>query len=167
MSGTYLQCSECGKRALSVATRCPQCGHEFPSRPLAPARRPLDLRRYLAVLAVAGVAAALIVLVVAVIGRIRKTPAQHPTPVAAAGPDTTIGAASPTAGPVERRFARTWTNVRTRRSPAGDIAAVLLPGDTVLVDSLLRGWWRITLEGRVLGYAHQSMLETEPAAPGP
>jgi uncharacterized protein YgiM (DUF1202 family) len=121
------------------------------------------------VLAVAGVAAALIVLVVAVIGRSRKTPATHPTPVAAVGPATTTVASSPPAppvGPGERRFARTWTNVRTRRSAAGDVAAVLLPGDTVLVDSLSRRWWRVTLEGKVLGYVHQSTLETEPAAPG-
>ena len=166
MSGNYIQCSECGKRALRIATRCPHCGHEFPPKPEAPARRSLHLGRYLAVLAAAGVAAALIALAIAVSGRIRKPPAE-PTPVAAVAPDTAIVAESPPASPQERRFARTWTKVRTRRSTAGDVAAVLLPGDTVLVDSLQRGWWRVTLEGKVLGYVHQSTLETEPAAPGP
>jgi hypothetical protein len=163
-SGTYVQCSQCGKRALSIATRCPHCGNEFPSRPPAPARRPLDLRRSLAV---AGAAAALIVLVMVVSGRIRKTPAEHPTSVVAAVPDTTIVAASPPASPGERRFARTWTTVRTRRSITGDVAAVLLPGDTVLVDSLSRGWWRVTLQGKVLGYVHRSTVDTVLPAPRP
>ncbi|MGH7498413.1 MAG: SH3 domain-containing protein [Gemmatimonadales bacterium] len=169
MSGTYVQCSKCGKRALSVATRCPQCGYEFPTRPLAPARRELDLRRYLAVLAVAGVAAVLIMLVVSVAVRIRTTPAEPATPVAAPGPDTAIVAASPPAPPTgpERRFARTWTKVRTRRTVTGDVVAVLLPGDTVLVDSLVRGWWRVTLDGRPLGYVHQSTLDPAPVPTSP
>jgi uncharacterized protein YgiM (DUF1202 family) len=67
-----------------------------------------------------------------------------------------------TVAPVERRFARTWTNVRTGRSIGADVAAVLLPGDTVLVDSLQRGWWRVTFEGKVVGYVHRSTVQTEP-----
>ena len=81
--------------------------------------------------------------------------------------DTAMAAASPAASTGERRFARTWTKVRTRRSTAGDLAAVLLPGDTVLVDSLSRGWWRVALDGEVLGYVHRSTLVTEPPAAGP
>lgn len=167
MSGTYVQCSECGKRALSVATRCPQCGHEFPPRPLPGMRRPVDLRRYLAVVAVVGVAAGVILLVMAALERIRKTPAEHSTSVTEAGSETGTGTASRSASAGERRFARTWTKVRTRRSSAGDVAGVLLPGDTVLVDSLRGGWWRVTFQGSVVGYVHQSTLEMEPAAPGP
>ena len=165
MSGTYVQCSSCGKRALSVATRCPRCGHEFPPRRLA-ARRPLNFGRYVAPLAVLGVVVAGIALVMAVIGRTRRTHPQPVAPVAAATPDSARAAAPLPAGPGQRRFARTWTKVRTRRSTRADVAAVLLPGDTVLVDSLSRGWWRVTSEDSVLGYAHQSTLETEPPAPG-
>ncbi len=161
MSGNYKQCSECGQRALSIATRCPHCGHEFPPKPPAPTRHPPHVGRYLAV---AGVAAALIVLALGGIGRIRKAPAEPSTTVAAVRPDTTTVAEPPPAPVVERRFARTWTKVRTRRSTAADVAAVLLPGDTVLVDSLIRGWWRVTLEGKVLGYVHQSTLQTKPPA---
>jgi hypothetical protein len=166
MSGTYVECSECGKRALSIATRCPQCGHEFPPRPL-PRMRRFDLRRYLAVLAVAGAAAGVIVLGMAAMERIRKTSAEHPTSVTEVGRGTAIGAASLPASAGERRFARTWTKVRTRRSSSGEVAGVLLPGDTVLVDSLRGGWWRVTFEGNVLGYVHQSTLEMKPAPPGP
>jgi hypothetical protein len=39
-----------------------------------------------------------------------------------------------------------------------DVVAILLPGDTVLADSLKRGWWRVALEGRVLGYVYAPTL---------
>ena len=40
-----------------------------------------------------------------------------------------------------------------------DVVAVLLPGDTVLADSLRGGWWRVALEGRVVGYVYGGTLE--------
>jgi uncharacterized protein YgiM (DUF1202 family) len=54
--------------------------------------------------------------------------------------------------------ARTWTNVRKSRNKLADVEAVLLPGDTVLADSLERGWYRVALDGEVLGYVHRSTL---------
>ena len=81
--------------------------------------------------------------------------------------DTEVAAASPAASRGERRFARTWTNVRSRRSAGGDLVAVLLPGDTVLADSLSSGWWRVTFEGKVMGYAYRSTLVGEPPPAGP
>ena len=56
------------------------------------------------------------------------------------------------------RYARTWTKVHDRRSVDAELVAVLLPGDTVLADSLDRGWWRVALEGRVLGYVSARTL---------
>jgi len=56
------------------------------------------------------------------------------------------------------RVARTWTKVHARRGVQGDLVAVLLPGDTVLADSLRGGWWRVALEGRVLGYVYAPTL---------
>jgi hypothetical protein len=56
------------------------------------------------------------------------------------------------------RIARTWTKVHDRRSVQADLVAVLLPGDTVLADSLKGGWWRVALEGRVLGYVSAPAL---------
>ena len=55
MSGSYRECSECGKRALSIATRCPGCGRELPAGP-APSRA-MDLGRYLPLAALTGVIA--------------------------------------------------------------------------------------------------------------
>ena len=170
MNDPYVLCLNCGKRALSVATRCPQCGHEFPPRALAPARRLPDLGRYLGVLAIAVGVVALVMLLVSLLGRIHREAAGGSNPAAAEDRDTAAVAAvsaTPSVNPVvaERRYARSWTKVRTRRSTRADVSAVLLPGDTIRVDSLVRGWWRVTLDGKLLGYAHQSTLDTEPPAP--
>jgi hypothetical protein len=62
---------------------------------------------------------------------------------------------SPNAVP---RIARTWTKVHDKRSVNADLVAVLLPGDTVLVDSLKGRWWRVALEGRVIGYVYAGTL---------
>ncbi|HKG33554.1 MAG TPA: hypothetical protein VKB22_07470, partial [Gemmatimonadales bacterium] len=56
------------------------------------------------------------------------------------------------------RVARSWTDVRKSRSARAPVEAVLTPGDTVLADSLEQGWYRVMLEGEVLGYAHRSTL---------
>jgi hypothetical protein len=56
------------------------------------------------------------------------------------------------------RLARTWTKVHARRSVKADVVSILLPGDTVLADSLRGGWWRVALEGRVLGYVYARTL---------
>jgi len=160
MSPTYVACPECGKRALRVATRCPQCGVEFPAKPLRRKGNGSDFGRLLPLLAVAGVAAAAVALVTTVI---RRTAEQAESPVSAAAPELdTAMASTPPASRMERRFARTWTNVRSRRSATGDVVAVLLPGDTVFADSLARGWWRVTFENQVLGYVFQSTLVSEP-----
>ena len=67
----------------------------------------------------------------------------------------------------QQLIARTWTKVRNRRSTKADVEAVLLPGDTVAVDSLSHGWWRVALEGEVLGYAHESTLVMDAGAVKP
>lgn len=164
MNPSYVTCSECGKRALSIATRCPQCGFEFPARPPRRRGRTSDFGRLLPLLAAAGVVAATVALVTVVM---RRTAHRAEAPATAAAPEMDSAmAASPAASAAERRFARTWTNVRNRRSVAGDLTGVLLPGDTVLADSLSRGWWRVTFEGKVMGYVYQSTLVKEPPPAG-
>jgi ribosomal protein L37E len=171
MSPAYMTCSECGKRALSIATRCPQCGFEFPARPIEQRSWTSDLGRLLPLLVAGGVVAATLTVVTVVV---RRTASRSEGPAtaeahAAAGSemDTAVAAASPTASRGERRFARTWTNVRSRRSVAGVLVGVLLPGDTVLADSLSRGWWRVTFEGKVMGYTYHSTLVADRPPVGP
>jgi hypothetical protein len=60
------------------------------------------------------------------------------------------------------RVARTWTKVHERRSVKSDLSTVLLPGDTVLADSLRGGWWRVALEGKVIGYVYGPTLADTP-----
>jgi hypothetical protein len=84
-----------------------------------------------------------------------EAPVALDTASAAASP--VMPDSAPSAGAVPR-LARTWTKVRDRRSTRADVVAVLLPGDTVLADSLRGGWWRVALEGRVLGYVHGRAL---------
>ena len=169
MSGNYIQCPECGKRALRIATRCPQCGHEFFSG-TSDAERSAEPRRALSFPVFAVTATVLIALVVGIGWWARRSPMERAqgtaviAPETVTEPDTAFPGDSATPAPLapERRFTRTWTNVRTKRSTSADIAAVLLPGDTVLVDSLQRGWWRATFEDSAIGYVQQSTVRAEP-----
>jgi hypothetical protein len=106
-----------------------------------------------------GVLTAGAVLVTGLLGRVGRQE-ESSSVAATTRVDTTTAAASPAASaPAGELFvARTWTHVRNRRTVTGDVEAVLLPGDTVLADSLSRGWYRVALEGDVLGYAHRSTL---------
>ncbi|HEX6615282.1 MAG TPA: hypothetical protein VF046_03185 [Gemmatimonadales bacterium] len=180
MAPAYRECPACGKRALSIATRCPQCGEELPTQPIRweisrdrPALRPrsgrrLPARALLAALLIAGGLAALALRG----GEKRGAPVPAPAPdTAPAALETARAAASPVMPDsvpgidAVTRYARTWTNVHDRRSPQADVVAVLLPGDTVLADSLHRGWWRVALEGRVVGYVYERTLSDRPVTP--
>ena len=80
--------------------------------------------------------------------------------------ETVALGAAPARSPGELRVAKSWTHVRKGRSRSADLEAVLTPGDTVFADSLQRGWYRVALDGEVLGYANESMLTpTEPGHP--
>ena len=171
MSGSYRQCSECGKRALSIATRCPGCGRELPD-PAVPDQPAVDLGHLRSVPVVLG----LLTLVVVLAGI--RSGKRHPQPAGeessflapasnalsidplAASPRlaTPEAAAAPAEDTGRVLVARTWTHVRSRRSPKAELSAVLTPGDTVLADSLSRGWYRVVLEGEVMGYAYKSGL---------
>jgi hypothetical protein len=172
MGGSYRQCAECGKRALSIATRCPGCGREF-SAPAAPERGPaLELRRFLSPRLVAGVLAGLAVLATASLGGASRLPDGRSSLLAADSivVSSEVAYATTATSPLdtaaaaeaggELLVARTWTNVRKARRKSADLEAILMPGDTVLADSLAQGWYRVALLGEVLGYAHQSTLTT-------
>ena len=175
MGGSYRQCTECGKRALSIATRCPGCGREFPA-PSAPEAGPtLDLKRFLAPGVTPWVLTAVAVLAVAILVRTVRLPEAQSWTTAAdslvsssevayamgatARLDTASAAASLGESAGELLVTRDWTNVRRSRSTRADLEAVLMPGDTVLADSLGLGWYRVALDGEVLGYAHRSTLK--------
>ncbi len=165
MGGSYRQCLQCGKRALSIATRCPGCGCELPA-PLVPESG--GVPQLADRVTPKGVAVALAV--AAVFVSIMLGPSQPGDEQSAAvAADSAVAIAevassmAAVAAPLdesasELRVARTWTHVRKTRSVKGELEAILTPGDTVVADSLSRGWYRVALEGEVLGYAHRSTL---------
>jgi hypothetical protein len=163
MGGSYRQCSACGKRALSIATRCPGCGRELDAPEVPEHGGVRDWKHYLK--PTAGVAAGLVAVSLLVLAGVSRNsqPANAKLEVESsmattAALDTATIAASAAEPPAEVRVARDWTNVRKARSVKAPLEAVLMPGDTVLADSLGKGWYRVALDGEVLGYAHQSTL---------
>jgi hypothetical protein len=163
MGGSYRQCSQCGKRALSIATRCPGCGRELDAPEVPSHGGVRDWKHFLKPTStVAGALA--VAAVVALIGIARSSPpARDRLEVESSMAtrvtlDTTTVAATPAESPSELKIARSWTNVRKARSVKAPLEAVLMPGDTVVADSLGKGWYRVALEGEVLGFAHQSTL---------
>jgi hypothetical protein len=171
MGGSYRQCSECGKRALSIATRCPGCGRELEPQVTPETRPAVDVGRYLSQGVVAAVALAVVVLAVELGGE-SLSPDSTPASAGSAAADSSevayaLGAtaqldtasveATPAGGML---VAKTWTNVRRSRSRRAELEAVLSPGDTVLADSLQRDWYRVSYEGEVMGYAYRTTLTT-------
>jgi ribosomal protein L37E len=128
---TYMECPQCGRKALSVATRCPHCGVAFPSQPFrAASGHRLDWLR--PVLAVGGVLVLGAVLLAVVVPRLGSKPAAP---------------------------ARMTPSVDTTPALAAPAVRVLNPGDAVQVDSLSRGWYRVLIDGRAAGYVHRSNLD--------
>ena len=176
MGGSYRQCSECGKRALSIATRCPGCGRDLPTPPARELDPSANLHRFLSPGVLVAVVATTLVLTAAELARSNRFRQQPSSPMRADFPAafTEVGYSTAAAAQLHRTTAapaplpiasagevfvtRTWTNVRRSRSTRADVEAVLLPSDTVLADSLERGWYRVVLEGEALGYVHRSAL---------
>ena len=183
MAQSYKQCTGCGARALSIATRCPRCHREYPAsveEPVATPGQALGRVRLRTPAIVAGFLALGAVLTVTELG---QTSGTRGTPQSAVARDTggeasevafihsEAGRASEAVTPAAQarspgalRVAKSWTHVRKARSRSADLEAVLTPGDTVFAGSLERGWYRVALDGEVLGYANESMLT--PAEPG-
>lgn len=190
MSTAYVECPRCGGTALSVATRCPHCAFDFPPRPLRRSAERPNAARIRLLLAVVGVLVFGIVLL-SVAGR-RKAPAgpgpaavpapapapaidsipaatppppsaraAAPAPVSPAPPAPVPEAHAP-AVPGLRRYARTWTNVRAGRGVSSPVNRIIEPGAAVLVDSLKRGWYRVLMDGKPVGYVYRTMLQAEP-----
>jgi hypothetical protein len=165
----YVECPDCGKRALSVATRCPHCGFHFPPRPIIRPSPQAAFGASRGLIAVGGAVVTLIIVALVVRhGRPeveRTAGASPPTdsmpmPAAAgAAPAAGPEAAPPSGGPRIRRYAQTWVNVRGDRTMSAPAVGMLNPGDAVTVDSLVRGWYRVSVDGRTLGYVHRSMLD--------
>jgi hypothetical protein len=97
---TYMECPQCGRKALSVATRCPHCGVAFPSRPLQRFAPGYRLDRLRPVLAVGGVLVLGAVLLTVVLPRLELKPAA-PAPGASPGETSPTLATPPDSVPAD------------------------------------------------------------------
>jgi hypothetical protein len=182
-------CPKCGHVALSVATRCPKCGAAFDANYF---KHELPTRRYkrsttLVLLLVA-------VGVVILANLVRRLPGTRPAGRAAApatdsspaktapvniatadAVDTALSKSlrpdstpAPPAPPREaiylRRYARTWTNIRSGRNPRASVLRVARPGEAVVVDSLEAGWYRVVSDDGPVGYVDRGLLTSTPPA---
>jgi hypothetical protein len=192
MSTAYVECPRCGGTALSVATRCPHCAFDFPPRPLRRSAERPNAARIRLLLAVAGVLVFGTVLLSVSVRRKApaarpvpvavtapaRAPAFDSIPAAAPAPPSTQAVAPAPASPAPaaplpeahaptvpglRRYARTWTNVRAGRGVSTPVNRILEPGAAVLVDSLRRGWYRVLVDGKPMGYVYRTMLQAEPS----
>jgi len=84
-------------------------------------------------------------------------PAQEPVVVTIVPPE-----AQTTLSLEARRWAKTWVNVRAGRSGSSDAVRILNPGELVGVDSLGRGWFRVSVDGVPVGYVDRSLLALAP-----
>ena len=64
--------------------------------------------------------------------------------------------------PQERRYTTIWANVREARRPMAAVVTVLQPGESVLVDSLSKEWYRVVADGQKLGYVYRELVDTAP-----
>jgi len=65
------------------------------------------------------------------------------------------------------RYASTWINIRSRRSPRAPVLRILRPGDLVQVDSLQVGWYRVVSQQRPFGYVDRRLLSNSPRQTAP
>ena len=223
---SYIECPACGKKALSVATRCPHCSLIFTPGMIEQATPPAESNRLRRLLVMAGALVVLAVVAVVLQDRMGSTadtappvangPVSQPLPpdtasqaeeeppvVATPAPtraqpldtarsiraqlpppsrDSVVDStpppqplavpAQPTPSPpIEapaaptdqqlQRYAKTWVNVRGGRSRSASAVRVLNPGETVLVDSLVRGWYRVVIDGQPVGYVDRTYLDVE------
>ncbi|HEX3274561.1 MAG TPA: SH3 domain-containing protein [Gemmatimonadales bacterium] len=53
-----------------------------------------------------------------------------------------------------------WANIRQARARSSPAVGRLEPGDSVMVDSLRGGWYRVLMDGRPVGYLHRTSVGT-------
>jgi len=96
-----------------------------------------------------------------------STPAAADVPRAEPAPSPTSARTPPADESLERRYASTWVNVRAGRSGSAPVVRVLNPGDSLVVDSLRQGWYRVVADGQTLGYVDRSLVGTAPDSVSP
>jgi uncharacterized protein YgiM (DUF1202 family) len=215
----YVNCPNCGQKALTVATRCPQCGlafeNQFSQAQELVAKQPRSKRG----LFIAAAVVAIVLMEAVLRGPGAPPPSRLPTTAVApnpppapvvtarppevpvdtvraapppppaetkveAAPPATVSAvpaapahtAEPAAAPAtgaivrpgtRRLYANIWVNVRSERSNSSNVIQILRPGQAVVVDTLIQGWYRIVAEHDAVGYVDKHYLQESPPPDAP
>ena len=156
-----IECPQCGQKVASVASMCPRCSYVLSQRP-APVRRRRNFWP-VPVLLVVGL------LVLGILGTPRTIDDGSPPPTSSPPgplPPATVDsppAAVPTATrpSTQTKWTSTWVNVREGRGTSTPVVQIIDPGRPVEVDSLLGRWWVVYVDGKAIGYVHNSVLQDE------
>jgi hypothetical protein len=79
-----------------------------------------------------------------------------------ARPESTLAPPAPAEANYLRRYARTWINIRSGRSPRTRVLRIARPGEVVVVDSLEAGWYRVVSDDGPVGYVDRGLLTSTP-----
>ena len=157
-----VECPECGQKVASVASVCPRC-----SRPLS-LQKPADPRRSHGFWPVPVLVVVVLVLF-GILGIRNRGNLRAPSlPTSTSSQLTPQAVASPPAetskatGPsTQTKWTSTWVNVREGRGTDTRIVQILDPRQPVEVDSLQGRWWGLYMDGKRIGYVHNSVLQNE------
>ena len=183
---TLIDCPQCGKRVLSVASTCPKCGFSLSEqrkkdshttkatlcrschREIAPKSqlcphcgevRPSRGAKPWPI--VGGIGLVLLVAALLITCRARDEPPEPKSlaEAVATTPDSATASTTPAQLPATRtKWTVNWANVRAGPSNQDSIVRVLLPGQQVEVDDQGRAWWLVYLDGERLGFVSRSLL---------
>jgi hypothetical protein len=134
-----MECPQCGRKALSVATRCPHCGVAFPSKPLQRSAPGYRLDRMRPVLAVGGVLVLSAVLLAVVLPRLASVAA--PARAAPSGETSPTLATLPRAVPADSLVAAGPSDAVTPVQPPVASSAPITPtSPSPLAKRFARTW---------------------------
>ncbi len=158
-----IQCPECGREISDQASACPECAY-----PIAERRRSgepprvrttedsfLTRNRGFGDLALYGCLGVIVIFILVGVG----LSSLSETPSPSERSDVTRPSATRR---LEQKWAHGTVNVREGRGTNFDALTTLRSGESVQVDSLVGGWFRVFRAGERIGYASASVLHDGP-----
>jgi len=138
------KCKECGHEVAASAATCPNCGVKHPART-----------------GISTGAGCLIIVAIVIVGGLLidtdSTSAPAVSTPRSAGPGSVSGRVT--------KWAHNAVNVRSGRSTSRSVVTQLRRGESVQVDSLVNGWFRVFRGGQPIGYTAASVLQDGPIPP--